>query len=367
MTRHTTRHIIIGGIELKDLLKRIVNRYLIEGLSGMALGLFSTLIVGLILKQIGEYSGISQLIWFGSFATVLTGTGIGVGVAHKFKAPPLVMYSSAVAGLIGAYASKIITLEAFSGNNIILIGPGEPLGAFVAAIVAIELGMIVSGKTKLDILITPITTIVTGGFAGILVGPTISKFMMYVGNIIIISTEQAPLVMGALVAVIMGMVLTLPISSAALSIILGLNGLAAGAATVGCATQMIGFAVASYRENGINGLLAQGLGTSMLQVPNIVKKPVIWLPPIIASALLGPLATVVFKMSNNPYGAGMGTSGLVGQIMTWNTMSTASNNQTLFLMIIILHFLLPAVLTLLISEIMRKKGWIKFGDLKLEL
>lgn len=350
-----------------NMLKRFINRYLIEGLSGMALGLFSTLIVGLILKQIGDLTNIKQLIWFGSFATVLTGAGIGIGVAHKFKVPPLVLYSSAVTGLIGAYASKIIIGASFVDGNVVLIGPGEPLGAFIGAVIGIEIGRLVSGKTKLDIVITPIITIATGGAIGLLVGPPISKFMTYLGDIIIISTEQAPFIMGILVSVLMGVILTLPISSAALSIILGLNGLAAGAATVGCATQMIGFAVASYRENKVNGLLAQGLGTSMLQVPNIVKNPRIWIPPIITSAILGPIATMVFRMTNNSYGGGMGTSGLVGQIMTWDTMSSSRGNMVLLTQIIVLHFVLPAIITLIISEFMRKKEWIKYGDMKLDV
>jgi uncharacterized membrane protein len=165
----------------------------------------------------------------------------------------------------------------------------------------------------------------------------------------------------------MGIILTLPISSAALSIILGLNGIAAGAATVGCATQMVGFAVASYRENKVSGLLAQGLGTSMLQVPNIVKNPRIWIPPIITSAILGPISTKIFLMSNNSYGGGMGTSGLVGQIMTFNTMASTRGASLVLIQIILLHFILPAIITLLISEFMRKKGWIKFGDMKLDL
>lgn len=348
-------------------LKGFVKRYLIDGLSGMALGLFATLIVGLILKQIGDLINIEQLIWFGSFATILTGVGIGIGVAHKFKAPPLVLYSSAVTGLIGAYASKIISGATFVDGNIMLIGPGEPLGAFIGAIIGIEVGTLIAGKTKLDIVITPTITIVTGGFVGLIVGPPISTFMTWLGEIIIISTDQAPFIMGILVSVLMGIILTLPISSAALSIILGLNGLAAGAATVGCATQMVGFAVASYRENKVNGLLAQGLGTSMLQVPNIVKNPRIWIPPIITSAILGPVATIVFKMSNNPYGGGMGTSGLVGQIMTWDTMATTRANSILLIQVIVLHFILPAILTLIISEFMRKKSWIKFGDMKLDV
>lgn len=364
-------------MSIKQKIKKISDRYLIEGLSGMALGLFSTLIVGLILKQIGGlfHSETTEwinevgsvFIWAGSMASVLTGAGIGIAVANKFKVAPLVIYASAVSGMVGAYASKILSSATFDGNNALLIGPGEPLGAFIAAVVGIEIGRLISGKTKLDIVLTPIMTILPGSIIGLLVGPPISSFMAWLGDIIMVATNQAPIIMGILVSVLMGMILTLPISSAALSIILGLSGTAAGAATIGCATQMVGFAVASYRENKVSGLVAQGLGTSMLQVPNIVKNPRIWIPPTLASAILGPLATKVFMMENNPAGGGMGTSGLVGQLMTWQTMAGSRPDGVLLLQIILLHFVLPAVLTLIISEFMRKKGWIKPGDMKLDL
>lgn len=350
-----------------NIIKMIINRYLIDGLSGMALGLFSTLIVGLILKQIGSLSGVEMITWFGNMASVLTGVGIGVGVAYKFKASPLVMFSSAVTGFIGAYAMSIISGAAFSGGAVVLSGPGEPLGAYVAAVVGIELASIISGKTSLDIVITPIFTILTGGFVGLFVGPKISTFMAWIGDIIMFATEQAPVIMGVIVSTIMGMMLTLPISSAALAIILKLNGIAAGAATVGCSTQMVGFAVMSFRENKLGGLLSQGLGTSMLQIPNIIKNPLIWIPPIIASAILGPVSTYVLGMENNSYGAGMGTSGLVGQFMTYQTMIETTSKVFVITEIIVMHFLLPAVLTLAIAEFMRKKNWIKSGDLKLEL
>jgi len=349
----------------KKQLRLGADKYLIEGLSGMALGLFATLIVGLIIKQIGTLTGLTFLVWMGTMASVMTGPGIGIGVAHKFKVPALIIYASAASGFIGGYAKFILSGAAFNQGTVVLIGPGEPLGAFIAAVIGIEIGRRVAGKTKMDIIVTPMTVIIAGGGVGLLVGPTISAFMTWIGQIIIVSTEQAPFIMGILVSTIMGMILTLPISSAALSIILGLNGLAAGAATVGCATQMVGFAVSSYRENKASGLIAQGLGTSMLQVPNIVKNPRVWIPPTIASAILGPVSTMVFKMTNNPSGGGMGTSGLVGQIMTWQTMAGERAAGLLAVQILVLHFILPAVLTLGISELMRKKNWIKFGDMAL--
>ena len=348
--------------------KRAVDRYFIEGLSGMALGLFSTLIVGLIIKQIG--SGIggqfgAVLLQIGSIALVSTGVGIGVGVAHKLKAPNLVIYASAVTGLFGAYAGKILTGSVLAGRAVHLAGPGEPLGAFLAALAGIEVGRLISGRTKLDIVVTPMATLITGGVVGLLIGPPISKFMGSLGDIIIFATTQRPFTMGMIISVLMGIFLTLPISSAAISIILGLKGLAAGAATAGCAANMVGFAVASYRENKVNGLFAQGLGTSMLQMPNIVRNPRIWIPAIVASAITGPLSTVVFTMKNNPYGGGMGTSGLVGQIMTWQTMVGSGSQSVLLMKIAVMHFLLPAAIAFGVSEYLRRIGWIKAGDMNL--
>lgn len=356
--------------KIRGFINKIVNRYFIDGLSGMAMGLFSTLIVGLIIKQIGSLVGDNlignALTSIGSIASLLTGAGIGIGVAHKLKTSSLVMYSSAVTGLVGAYAGIIISGQAFVEKNVMLTPPGEPLGAFIAVIFGIEIGRLVAGKTKIDIILTPITTIIAGSSIGLLVGPSISSFMFWLGDKIEFATLQKPLIMGIMVSVLMGMILTLPISSAALSIILNLSGLAAGAATVGCSTQMIGFAVASYRENKVNGLVAQGLGTSMLQVPNIVKNPRIWLPPILASAILGPISTKVFLMENNASGGGMGTAGLVGQIMTFNTMIGSQSAGILIFKIIVLHIVLPAILTLIFSELLRKVGWIKYGDMKLD-
>ena len=224
----------------------------------------------------------------------------------------------------------------------------------------------VSGKTKVEILVTPIVTIGTGSAVGLLLGPPISQFMTGLGAIINWGTEQQPFLMGIIVSVLMGMILTLPISSAALGIILNLSGLAAGAATVGCCCNMVGFAVASYRENKVGGLLAQGIGTSMLQVPNIVRKPVIWLPAILSSAILGPVGTVVLHMTSNATGSGMGTAGLVGQIMTWQTMIQTEPASIVLIKILLIQILLPAVVTLAISEFMRKRQWIKFGDMQLD-
>lgn len=350
--------------------KKVLNHIFIDGLSGMAMGLFATLIVGTIIQQVGLLIGGSigdMLFFLGKIAGALTGAGIGVGVAHKFKESALVTVSAATAGMVGAFAAKILAGQVLVEGNIVLSGPGEPLGAFIAAYVAIVIGHLVSGKTKVDILVTPILTIVSGSAVGLLAGPPISQFMTWLGSIINWGTEQQPFLMGIIVSVLMGMILTLPISSAALGIILNLSGLAAGAATIGCCCNMVGFAVASYRENKVGGLIAQGIGTSMLQVPNIVRHPLIWIPAIVSSAVLGPVSTMLVKMTNNATGSGMGTAGLVGQIMTYQTMAPEVGAAATMLVIICFQIILPAVITLAVSEFMRKKGWIKKGDMKLEM
>ncbi|MDY5985508.1 PTS transporter subunit IIC [Sporofaciens sp. SGI.106] len=350
--------------------KKILDRIFIDGLSGMAQGLFATLIVGTIIQQIGQLLGgnIGDMLFvLGKVAASLTGAGIGIGVAYKFKESQLVVVSAATAGMVGAFASKLLAGTVLVEGTMVYAGPGEPLGAFIAAYVGIELGHLVSGKTKVDILVTPLVTIGAGSAVGLLLGPPISGFMTGLGAIINWGTEQQPFLMGIVVSVLMGMILTLPISSAALGIILNLSGLAAGAATVGCCCNMVGFAVASYRENKIGGLLAQGIGTSMLQVPNIVRKPIIWLPVILSSAILGPVGTMVLHMTSNATGSGMGTAGLVGQIMTWQTMIQSEAAMVVLIKILVIQIILPAVVTLIISEFMRKKNWIKFGDMKLDL
>ncbi len=352
-------------------MKKLLKEIFIDGLGGMATGLFATLIIGTIICQVGALiPGVigDYIILIGKVASAITGAGIGCGTAIKLKSSPLVIVSSAVAGMSGAFASKIIAQSVFVDGVMQFAGPGEPLGAFVSAITVIYIGRLISGKTKIDILVTPFVCIVSGSAVGLLVGPPISEFMTWLGALINWGTEQAPFLMGIIVSVLMGIILTLPISSAALGIILGLNGIAAGAATVGCCANMVGFAVASYRENKVNGLLAQGLGTSMLQIGNIVKKPIIWLPAIITSAILGPVSTLLLHMTNNPTGSGMGTAGLVGQINTFQTMVSEGEAPSVVLIkIIVIQILLPAILSLAISEFMRKKKWIADGDMKLKV
>lgn len=349
------------------MIKKYLNRLFIDGLSGMAQGLFATLIIGTIISQIGNLLGAEltnnvvgqYFVQIGNMAKAITGAGIGVGVAVKLKSSPLTTVAAAVAGMIGAFPDV-------SKMNFAAGSAGEPLGAFIAAYVAVEIGLLVSGKTKLEIIVTPLACIFAGGLAGFFVGPYISRFMGWIGAIVNVNVESHPFLGGILVSVVMGMLLTLPISSAAIGVSIGLSGIAAGAATIGCCCNMVGFAIISFRENKTSGLLAQGIGTSMLQMPNILRKPVIWLPSIISSAVLAPVSTMLFKMINTPIGSGMGSAGLVGQFEAFTAMTKAGTGGVVALIeILLMHFILPGLLTLAIAEGMRKMKWIKQGDMKL--
>ncbi len=351
-------------------IKNILNYIFVDGLSGMALGLFATLIIGTILEQVGSFfdnTAGTYLVAVASVAKSLTGAGIGAGMAFKYKATPLTGVSAAVSGMVGAFASKIIAGTVITGSGMLYSGPGDPLSSFIAAFFAIQAGKLVGGKTKLDIIVTPAVSILAGCAAGLFIGPPASSVTTYIGQIINWGMERQPIIMGIVVSVVMGICLTLPISSAALSIILGLSGIAGGAAVVGCSAQMVGFAVSSYRENKLGGLVAQGIGTSMLQMPNIVKHPQIWIPPIVASAILGPISSAVLKMTCYASGSGMGTSGLVGQFMTYSSMKDAGVYPTVIIIeIVIMHFIAPALISFAVSEFMRKKRLISFGDMELK-
>lgn len=316
----------------------------------MTYGLFASLIIGSILNQIGlklDIPLLSETIW--PAARAMTGPAIAVAIAFGLEAPPLVIFASTITGSIGGAL-------------------GGPVGAFLAGVVGIELGKMVSKETKIDILVTPSVTIITGSIIGTWIGPYIDSLMTGFGQMIVSATELHTLPMSIIVSVLMGMALTLPISSAAIGIMLGLNGLAAGAATAGCAAQMIGFAVISFKENRWSGLFSQGLGTSMLQMPNIVRNYRIWIPSILASAILGPIATMLFKLENTAIGSGMGTSGFVGQFGTIEAMEQLGySGINIWGPIVIVHFILPAVLALVFSSILKKLNWIKDGDLSLEL
>ncbi len=361
--------------------KTLCNRWFIQAFSGMAQGLFVTLIAGTIINTIGTYVFPDTefgkfLILLGNFASVAMGCGIGVGIAYGLKADKLVIFSAAVAGFIGAYAERILAGEAFSeiANSALLYArPGNPVSAYVCALLATEIGNLLAGKTKLDILVLPLTCILCAA-AGVYVSYPLIWLIRQLSEGIRIATEITPFFMGIIIAVVMGMLLTLPTSSAAIWIsIVGVYGdnvpdavlLAGGAAVVGCACHMVGFAVMSYRENGVGGLISQGLGTSMLQIPNVMKKPILFLPPVIASAITGPLSTCLFCLRCNAAGGGMGTSGLVGVFGTVAASSGVLSPWVMWVGIILLMFILPAAICFGISEFMRKKGWIKPGDLKI--
>ncbi len=353
-----------------DKVKKALKYVFIDGLSGMAMGLFGTLIIGTILEQIASFiPGVvgSYLTYAALVAKSLTGAGIGAGMAHKYKSSPLVTASACVAGMVGAFSAKLIAGSVAIDAGMLYSGPGDPLGAFIAAFFAIQIGRLISGKTKLDILLTPALSIIAGSAAGLLIGPPAGVISAKLGELIQWGTDKQPVLMGIIVSVVMGICLTLPISSAALGIILGLSGLAGGAAVVGCCCNMIGFAVISYRENKLGGFFAQGIGTSMLQMPNILLHPQIWIPPIVASAILGPVSTKVLGMTCYAAGAGMGTSGLVGQFMTFASMADAGvDTKVIIIEIVVMHFIAPALISLGISELMRKKNIIHFGDMKLD-
>lgn len=336
--------------------KSSVRDYIINVLNGMAWGLFSSLLIGLIIKQLGTVLHLNWLISLGQVAQVLMAPAIGVGVAYVLKAPALVVMSSAVTGAVGGGTFAV----AATGITATI---GEPAGAFVAALVGAEAGRRIAGKTKVDIVLVPMLTIACGGLAGIYLSPYFAAALNALGQMINAATELNPLPMGIIISVVMGMILTLPISSAAIAIALNLSGLAAGAATVGCCANMIGFAVISYRENGVGGFIAQGLGTSMLQVPNIIRNPWTWLPSIVASAILGPISTVVLKMTSISTGAGMGTSGLVGQFAMIESMGASTE---VFLQMGIMHFLAPGIISYGVCRFLSAKGRIRPGDLTLQ-
>lgn len=335
-------------------------RYGIDALGAMAQGLFASLLIGTIISTVGEQAGIQALMDIGAFAKGATGYAMAVAIGYALKCPPLVLFSLAAVG--GAANS--------------LGGAGGPLAVLIITIFAAECGKAVSKETKIDIIVTPLVTILVGVLLSIWWAPFIGKIASAVGNAIMWATELQPFFMGILVSVIVGIALTLPISSAAICAALGLTGLAGGAAVAGCCAQMVGFAVMSFRENKWGGLFAQGIGTSMLQMGNIVKNPRIWIPAILTSAITGPIATCIFqlKMNGAAVASGMGTCGLVGQIGVYtgwmNDIAAGTKTAVTgfdWLGLILVCFLLPGALTWAFGLLLRKIGWIKENDLKLDL
>ncbi len=357
-----------GFLKRKDI-EISLKRYGIDALGAMAQGLFCSLLIGTIINTIGTQFNIGFLTepvvtvgdatyTVGGLAQAMSGPAMAVAIAYALKCPPLVLFSMITVG--------------FSANA--LGGAGGPLAVLFIAIIASEFGKAISKETKVDILVTPLVTIAIGVFLSWLIAPPIGRAASAVGKLIMWATDQQPLIMGILVSVIVGVALTLPISSAAICAALQLTGLAGGAAVAGCSAQMVGFAIASFRENKWGGLVSQGIGTSMLQMGNIVKNPRIWLAPTLASAITGPIATCVFHMEMNgaPISSGMGTCGLVGQIGVytgWVNDIAAGTKSSISAMdwigLVLISFVLPAVLTFIFDRIFRKIGWVKDGDMKL--
>ena len=385
MDNRTVDKVVQPGMKerAKAYFRPLPKRWFITAFSGMAQGLFVTLIAGTILAQIAGWLGNNYvgntLTYIANVAKSLMGAGIGVGIAHALGKNKLLVFSAAVAGMVGAFADKLF-IGAAPFTMLGLGAPGNPIGAYVVTMLAVELVGLYAGKTKLDILLVPLGTLALA-FAGVFVSYPFIWLVNQLGTLIAVATNATPFVMGIVIAVVMGILLTLPTSSAAVWVAVAspvITGfatgtvsvesyeailLAGGAATVGCACHMVGFAVASFRENGFSGLISQGIGTSMLQIPNVMKKPIIMLPMIISSAILGPMSTCLFGLKCGTAGGGMGTSGLVGVFDLFNYTQGVLG----YVGIVLLMFVLPALLNLAISEFMRKKGWIKPGDMSLDV
>lgn len=341
-------------------IKKYLHRYFIDAMSAMAQGLFASLLIGTIISTLGTQLGIPVLDEIGGYAKSAAGPAMAVAIGYALQAPPLVLFS----------------LVAVGGAANTLGGAGGPLAVLVLAIVAAELGWLVSRRTKIDIIVTPLVTIFSGCGLAYLIAPYIGAAASSVGSLIMWATELQPFLMGIIVSVVVGVALTLPISSAAICAALGLTGLAGGAAVAGCCAQMIGFAVISFRENGWGGFFAQGIGTSMLQVPNIIKNPRIWIAPTLASAITGPIATCVFglQMNGDAIASGMGTCGFVGQIGVYTGWladiaagAKASITATDWVGLVLICFILPALLSLVFDLVLRKLNWVKPGDMKLDI
>ena len=370
--------------QFTNTVKQYAHRYFIKAMGAMALGLFASLLIGTIFDTVGTYAHLPFLNTVATYAKSATGMAIGVAIANALGAHPLVMFSAAAVGAManamGAVIldGKILSWAATQGTGEGVFYAAGPAGAFFAVIIACEIGMLVSKKTKVDVLVTPVVTILVGFGASWLLCPLVSYVMYYLGVFIATATTLQPLLMGIVISVVVGIVLTLPISSAAICAMIfsqaaidaaALQGtdegllLAGGAAAVGCCAQMVGFAVSSFRENKWGGIVSQGLGTSMLQMGNICKRPQIWIPPTLAAAIIGPISTMVFKLKCAGVAAGMGTCGMVGPI---GVINSTEKGPMLWIGLVLCCIVLPAVLSLLFSEIMRKLGWIKAGDMLLE-
>ncbi|MBO5306345.1 MAG: PTS sugar transporter subunit IIC [Clostridia bacterium] len=366
-------------------IKILLKRYFIDAMGAMALGLFASLLIGTIFGTVAKYTNLEFLNTIAGYAKAATGMAIGVAIASRLGADPLVVFSCAAVGAMSNAMGAIMGNGGAINAWAVTAGTGEgvfyaagPAGAFFAVIIASEIGMLVSKKTKVDILVTPVVTLLVGFAASWLLCPIVSYLMYYLGIFISTATTFQPLPMGILVSVVMGVILTLPISSAAICAMIFsasafevavANGtsegflLAGGACVAGCCAQMVGFAVSSFRENKWGGIVSQGLGTSMLQMGNICKNPRIWIPPTLASAITGPISTMIFKLKCQGVSAGMGTCGLVGPIGVID--ATENPDAMMWIGLLLVCIVLPAILSLAFSELLRKIGWIKENDMKL--
>lgn len=324
--------------------------YVVNTFNGMAYGFFASLIIGTILKQLGSLLNISDFVAWGNIAGYLMGPAIGVGIGYAIEAKGLNLIVACIAGAIGAGTFNNGTMQA-----------GNPISAYVAVLVAIELTRLVQGKTPVDILLVPFVSILSAGIVTKFVGPYLTQVITWIGNLINEGVALQPLFMSVVVGVLMGMALTAPISSAAIGIMLGLDGLAAGAALAGCCAQMIGFAMMSFDDNDIGDVIAIAIGTSMLQFKNIIKRPVIWLPPILTTVITAPVSTVLLSIKCSAIGSGMGTAGLVGILDAVNIMGSQY-----WLPLIVIDIIAPAVITYAMYKAFRKLNYIRKGDLRLE-
>jgi hypothetical protein len=373
------------GQKIWQTVKKLAHRWFIVAMGGMAMGLFATLIAGTIMQQIANLlpdGGFTRLLLEASrIARFLMGAGIGAGVAYALKADRLTMFAAIVAGMLGAIAPGNISNGFLAGllaeGQTLAFGIGNPIGAFLAALFAVEVCLLLAGKTKLDLIVLPLASLIVAVLVTLFICPSITWLIEQIARGLFVAVGWNAFIMGIIIAASIGLILTLPPSSAAIWItICSLApagqftdeiALASAAAAAGGAAHMIGFAVASFRENKWGGLIAQGLGTSMLQIPNVMKKPVILLPAIAASIIVGPLATTVFQLRGNAVGGGMGTAGLVGVIQTVAESAGQIPAWQLVLGVALLFFIIPAGIALLVSEILRKYNIIKLGDMKLEL
>lgn len=334
-----------------------MGKKLIDALDAMGMGVLATLIVGTILRQIATLMGDAGDLLFtvGSYAQVLMAVGVGIGVATSLGAKPSVVYATVVTSMMGAGALRLV-------DGSLALSIGDPAGAFITALATVLLGNLIAGRTKIDILLVPGVCLVFGAFVAVTVAPVVTQVTSWIGMAVNTATAMHPLFMGMIVSTIFCFILLSPLSSSALAIGLGLSGIAAGAALAGTASCMVGFALISYKDNGIGGLISQGIGTAKIQFGNFVKNPIIFFPIFMAALIAGPLATVVFQMETNSLGAGMGTSGLVGQIQTLYVMGSGA-----LWTILLVQVAVPAVVSLIVWKFLRKKRLIKDGDMRLPI